>query len=57
MGERSKFKKTIIGSQSQVKRELENLIEHYKVDEIMVITNTLQFEDRLKSYELLASCL
>jgi luciferase family oxidoreductase group 1 len=46
--------KMIIGNPSAVKQEIEKLQELYGADEIMLVTITHSYEDRVKSYELLA---
>lgn len=47
-------KRCVIGTPMQVKEELERLSEVYQTDEFMIITNIYDFEDKLRSYELLA---
>ena len=47
-------KGTIIGSAKKVKSELEFLVKKLAVDEFTIVTITASFEDRLKSYKLLA---
>jgi luciferase family oxidoreductase group 1 len=47
-------KGTIIGSAKKVKSELESLAKKLAVDEFTIVTITASFEDRLKSYKLLA---
>lgn len=44
----------ISGTQSQVKEQLEELADAYDIDEIVVTTMTYSFEERLRSFELLA---
>ncbi|PWJ42850.1 LLM class flavin-dependent oxidoreductase [Sediminitomix flava] len=44
----------IFGTPEKVKSELEQLAENYDVDEIMAVTITHDFKNRLRSYELLA---
>jgi luciferase family oxidoreductase group 1 len=46
--------KMIIGDPNTVKRELLKLQEVYGADEVMVVTITHDYGDRIKSYELLA---
>ncbi|WP_137791710.1 LLM class flavin-dependent oxidoreductase [Bacillus sp. E(2018)] len=58
--EREQFKseakrKMIIGNPQEVKRELYRLEELYKADEMMIVTITHSYEDRIKSYELIAN--
>ncbi len=47
-------KGTIIGSVNKVKSDLESLAKKLAVDECTIVTITASFEDRLKSYKLLA---
>lgn len=47
-------KKMIIGSPSEVKEQLMDLKRLYGVEEIMIVTITHEYEDRLRSYELIA---
>lgn len=44
----------IIGSPSTVKKQLNQLAEAYQTDEFMIITNIYNFEDKKKSYKLIA---
>ncbi|RAU83714.1 LLM class flavin-dependent oxidoreductase [Pontibacter arcticus] len=44
----------ISGTAPQVKEKLQKLAELYDTDELILVTITHQFEDRLRSYELLA---
>ena len=44
----------ICGTTDSVKRQLTKLADDYQVDEIMIVTITHHFADRVKSYELLA---
>jgi hypothetical protein len=44
----------IIGTPNQVKQELLKLQKLYNTDEMMIITITHRYEDRIRSYELLA---
>lgn len=46
--------KMIIGNPSVVKKELMELSEKYEINELMLVTNTFDFKDRLKTFELLA---
>lgn len=56
--EKSKIQKMkdniIIGNPKEVRVQLEALQEKYQTDEFMIVTITHRFEDRKKSYELLA---
>ncbi|MET3727216.1 luciferase family oxidoreductase group 1 [Fictibacillus halophilus] len=45
-------RKMIIGNPQEVKRELYRLQEMYQADEMMIVTITHSYDDRLKSYEL-----
>lgn len=47
-------KKIIIGNPEEVKQQLIELQETYKVDELMLNTITYSIEDRLNSYQLIA---
>lgn len=47
-------KRMIVGSIERVKEEIEKLASLYQVDEIIINTIVTPFEERLKSYELLA---
>lgn len=47
-------KRTVIGDPCQVKEELERLSDVYQTDEFMIITNIYDFEEKKRSYELLA---
>ncbi|WP_100010073.1 LLM class flavin-dependent oxidoreductase [Lentibacillus sediminis] len=47
----------IIGTPEKVKQELERLAELYQTDEFMVITNIYDFEEKVKSYRLLAEAM
>ncbi len=44
----------IVGTPKECKEKIENLAKEYDVDEIMIVNVTYSFEDRKKSYELLA---
>ncbi|GAB2547904.1 LLM class flavin-dependent oxidoreductase [Rufibacter soli] len=44
----------VVGTPETVKAKLDALAEAYNVDEIVVVTITYDFQDRLRSYELLA---
>jgi luciferase family oxidoreductase group 1 len=50
-------KRSIVGTPEKVKEELLLLSEIYGTDEFMIITNISEFEDKLRSYELLAGAL
>ncbi|SIS56987.1 LLM class flavin-dependent oxidoreductase [Salimicrobium flavidum] len=47
-------KRMIIGDQKTVKEEIESLADGYGVDEVIVNTIVHPFEERLRSYELIA---
>jgi alkanesulfonate monooxygenase SsuD/methylene tetrahydromethanopterin reductase-like flavin-dependent oxidoreductase (luciferase family) len=51
---RSKARAAVIGSPETARRKLEALLQETQVDELMVVTNTYEHQDRLRSYELLA---
>lgn len=46
--------RVLCGTQAQVKYKLEELAAKYDVEELILVTITYSFEDRLRSYELLA---
>lgn len=46
-----------VGTPEQVKAQLENLQAVFGVDEIMTVTITYDFDDRLRSYQLLAEVM
>lgn len=46
--------KMVIGNPKQVKEELTKLSELYQTNELMLVTNTFNFEDRTKSFNLIA---
>lgn len=48
-------RKMVIGSPSVVIEELKKLQEIYEADEMMIVTITGRYEDRIRSYELLAN--
>lgn len=56
--ERMKIQKNrrrmIIGTPQKVKTELHRLSEKYQTDEFMIITNIYNFQDKIRSYTLLA---
>ena len=47
-------RKSIAGTPAKVKKELEAIAESHGVDELVIVTICHQFEDRARSYELLA---
>jgi luciferase family oxidoreductase group 1 len=47
----------IVGGPETVRRELEALLDRTAADELMIITTVSPFEDRVRSYELLAKLL
>jgi alkanesulfonate monooxygenase SsuD/methylene tetrahydromethanopterin reductase-like flavin-dependent oxidoreductase (luciferase family) len=47
-------RRAIIGSPEKVKKGIEAAAEEYGADEIMIVTNTFDHEDRKRSYELIA---
>jgi len=51
----AKFGAAIFGGPERVAARLNNFLKQTEADELMVVTNTYQFEDRLRSYELLAN--
>ena len=48
------LKQTIAGSPNTIKRKLTALAATHGVEELVIVTNTHDFQDRLRSYELLA---
>jgi luciferase family oxidoreductase group 1 len=50
-----KFGAAIFGGPTRVTARLNNFLEQTHADELMVVTNTYKFEDRLRSYELLSN--
>ena len=51
---RTKRSRQLVGTPSEVKNEIDLLAAECNADEVVVLTITPRFEDRLKSYELLA---
>ena len=51
----SKMRIAVVGSPETVRQKLEMFLQQTGVDELIVVTNTYQHEDRLRSYELLAN--
>ncbi|MGB1251383.1 MAG: LLM class flavin-dependent oxidoreductase [Candidatus Promineifilaceae bacterium] len=51
---RDRAYQSAVGTPKQVKAKIEQLASAYQADEIMALTITHDFEDRLRSYELLA---
>ena len=51
---RSKRSRQIIGSGAEVKAQIDALVEQTQADEVIVLTITPSFDDRVKSYELIA---
>lgn len=45
----------LTGTPEELKVKIDTLLANYKVNELMAVTITERFEDRLKSYELLAA--
>jgi luciferase family oxidoreductase group 1 len=50
----AKFGAAIFGAPGQVAARLDEFLEETRADELIVVTNTYNFEDRLRSYELLS---
>ncbi|MGF2617523.1 LLM class flavin-dependent oxidoreductase [Rossellomorea vietnamensis] len=50
-------KRMVVGSPEKVKKQLLKLSEQYQTDEIMLVTITYDFEDKLKSFDLVADAL
>jgi luciferase family oxidoreductase group 1 len=53
----AKFGASIIGRPERVAARLSAFLEETQADELIVVSNTYDFEDRLRSYELLASLM
>ncbi len=51
---RSKRSRRIIGTPAEVKAEIDELVAASGADEVVILTITPSFEDRVRSYELLA---
>jgi alkanesulfonate monooxygenase SsuD/methylene tetrahydromethanopterin reductase-like flavin-dependent oxidoreductase (luciferase family) len=49
-----KLREAIFGSSATVKAGLERLVRDTRADEIIVVTDTYEPSDRLRSYELVA---
>ncbi|MBK3496081.1 LLM class flavin-dependent oxidoreductase [Viridibacillus sp. YIM B01967] len=47
-------KRLIVGNSQQVKAQIENLAAAYGAEEVMLVTIAYNFEDKLKSFELIA---
>lgn len=47
-------KRLVVGNPQQVKEQIENLAEVYQAEEVMLVTIAYNFEDKLKSFELIA---
>jgi len=50
----SRLAEAIVGSKSTVKAGFERLLRDTQADELIVVTDTYEFADRLRSYELVA---
>jgi len=50
-------KKMILGNKQQVKEQLLQLQQKYRIDECMIVSNIPDYEKRLRSYELLAEAM
>ena len=51
---RTRRSRQIIGSPTEVKAEIDTLVDETQADEVIVLTITPSFDDRVKSYELIA---
>ncbi|HEX6096947.1 MAG TPA: LLM class flavin-dependent oxidoreductase [Thermoanaerobaculia bacterium] len=47
-------RRAIVGAPQQVRREIEAAAAEYGADEMMIVTNTFDHDDRKRSYELIA---
>lgn len=52
---RENRKRMVVGNPKKVKQQLLSLSEQYQTDEIMLVTITYDFQDKLKSFELIAN--
>ncbi|WP_064092711.1 LLM class flavin-dependent oxidoreductase [Rossellomorea aquimaris] len=52
---RENRKRMIVGNPKKVKEEILNLSEQYQTNEIMLVSITYNFQDKLKSFELIAN--
>jgi len=50
----AKFGAAIVGGPERVATRLTAFLEETQADELIVVSNTYEFKDRLRSYELLA---
>jgi alkanesulfonate monooxygenase SsuD/methylene tetrahydromethanopterin reductase-like flavin-dependent oxidoreductase (luciferase family) len=50
----AKLGAAIVGGQERVAARLNEFLEQTQADELIVVSNTYDFKDRLRSYELLA---
>src|SRR5699024_37096 len=50
----SMAEKMVIGNPQEVARKLKEIQNHYRADELMIVTITHDEQDKLQSYELLA---
>jgi alkanesulfonate monooxygenase SsuD/methylene tetrahydromethanopterin reductase-like flavin-dependent oxidoreductase (luciferase family) len=50
----AKFRAAIVGGPETVREKVEAFLQETGVDELMVVANTYEHSDRLRSYELLA---
>ncbi|EGL20280.1 MULTISPECIES: LLM class flavin-dependent oxidoreductase [unclassified Paenibacillus] len=50
-------RRTLIGTAGQIKEQLHELQNLYGADEFLLVTQVADYAQRLKSYELLASCI
>lgn len=51
---RNKRSRRLIGTRDELRAEIDELVEASAADEVIVLTNTPSFEDRMRSYERLA---
>ena len=51
---RSKRSRQIIGTPDEVRQRIDALVEETAADEVVILTITPTFEDRVRSYELIA---
>jgi luciferase family oxidoreductase group 1 len=51
----SKLRAAIVGSRETVRQKLENFLEKTQANELIIVTDTFEHADRLRSYEIVAS--
>jgi luciferase family oxidoreductase group 1 len=51
----SKLRAAIVGSRETVRQKLEDFLEKTQADELIIVTDTFEHSDRLRSFEIVAS--